>query len=408
MESNEIQQRVQNLTSRIDLLALINDLQDDYYGSRPHKHFTARQINIYCNPNIESGRYVHFEIPKKSGKEPRHITAPSRRFRSMLFFLNKILQAHYNPKPCVTGFLPGKSIVDNALLHTNKHYVFNIDLKDFFPSIRRERVWKKLQCPPFNFTGDRLQLANTIAGLCCMKTDKVDGQGCPIYVLPQGAPTSPILTNIICERLDWQLTGLAKRFNATYSRYADDITFSSMHNVYQKDGAFVRELTRIIEGQGFALNPDKTRLCRMNSRQEVTGLTVNTKVNVTRKYVEEVRHVLHRWEKDGYAVASEDFLRYYRREKAHLKCGKHMENIIEGKLNYLKMVKGDDDSTYKKLKLRFDSLYSNQNNRDSKSSVVPNNIAKDSTKQDESLSDTLQQLVDANFSNLEILIANGV
>jgi hypothetical protein len=274
------------------------------------------------------------------------------------------------------GFTPKKSITDNAKIHAGKHYVFNIDMKDFFPSIAQARVWAKLQLPPFNFKDfenkgkKRRVLADVIAGMCCMKIDgqtdvklfnelktrKENVGRKALYVLPQGAPTSPVLTNIICERLDWRLAKLAKHYGLTYSRYADDITFSSMHNVYQKDSEFIKHLHEIIEGQNFVLNQAKTRLFRVNQRQEVTGLTVNVKSNVTRKYIQDVRHILHTWSTKGYQVAYAEFYPRYKTERPQKKGEPVLENVISGKLEYLKMVKGQEDSTYLKLKTKFDTM----------------------------------------------------
>ena len=116
-------------------------------------------------------------------------------------------------------------------------------------------------------------------------------------VLPQGAPTSPILSNIICERLDLRLNGVAKRFGLKYSRYADDITFSSMHNVFQKNSDFLIEINRIINEQNFIIKHSKTRLQKQGYKQEVTGLIVNQKPNVDSRYISELRKWIYLWEK---------------------------------------------------------------------------------------------------------------
>jgi hypothetical protein len=89
-------------------------------------------------------------------------------------------------------------------------------------------------------------------GVCCMKT--IDNQNYVHYVLPQGAPTSPVLSNIVCSRLDSYLSGLSSRMNVRYTRYADDMTFSSMYNAFHRHGDLLREVRRIIEGQGFSIN----------------------------------------------------------------------------------------------------------------------------------------------------------
>src|SRR5574344_748536 len=374
MEKEEIVNRVNRMNTKTDLLSLLNDLKADDLGDSAYP-FTMKQINYYCNPNKNNRRYTQFEIPKKSGGK-RQITAPVKTLKSLLTYINVILQVMYEPLPCVMGFTSGKCITDNAKLHIGKYYVFNIDMKDFFPSIAQARVWAKLQLPPFNFKDSddkekkRRILADVIAGMCCMKIDEhintnlfnelKDRRGNvgkdTLYVLPQGAPTSPILTNIICERLDWQLSKLAKHYGVTYSRYADDITFSSMHNVYQKGSAFINQLHEIVKKQNFVINPAKTRLARVNQKQEVTGLTVNVKSNVNRKYIQDIRHILHTWSTKGYRVAYTEFYPHYKAERPLKKGEPVLENVISGKLEYLKMVKGYDDSTYLKLNTMFKTL----------------------------------------------------
>ena len=162
---------------------------------------------------------------------------------------------------------------------------------------------------------------------------------------------------MICDNLDRRLAGLAKRFGVVYSRYADDITFSSMHNVYHVSGEFRKELKRIVEGQGFTINEAKTRLQKLGSRQEVTGIIVSEKLNVSQKYVRDIRNILYIWRKYGYDTAFNKFFPKYKEAKGHVKKGNpDMVNVLDGKLMYLKMVKSENDSVYKKLKGQFDAL----------------------------------------------------
>ena len=274
----------------------------------------------------------------------------------LLDCLNYVLKTVYTPSQYAMGFTEGRSVVTNANKHKGANYVFNIDLKDFFPSIEQPRVWKRLQLQPFNFP---IPVANAIAGLCCMceTREMSDGTKKDFYVLPQGAPTSPIITNMICDKLDRRLGGLAHRFGLNYSRYADDITFSSMHNVFQDNSDFRKELARIIEDQGFVMNDKKTRLQKRGSRQEVTGIIISDKLNVSQKYVRDIRNILYIWEKYGYSVAYAKFFPKYKAEKGHVKKGNpDLVNVIDGKLLYLKMVKGEDDSVYQRLYAKFQSL----------------------------------------------------
>lgn len=355
MDRETLAARGRALRTKEDLLDLLNAVKRDEMAAcglagRYHP-FEMRLLNYCCNPNNDRRRYRRFEIAKKSGGR-RQIAAPgSRAYLSLLRCVNVLFKALYAPSEHAMGFAEGRSVADNAAAHCGQNYVYNVDLKDFFPSIAQARVWKRLQLPPLSL---RQPVANVLAGLCAIK----EGSGAEAsYVLPQGAPTSPIVTNMVCDRLDRRLAGLARRFGVRFTRYADDITFSSMHNVYHRDGEFCRELRRIVEGQGFALNEGKTRLQKRGGRQEVTGLVVNERPNVPRRYLREVRGLLHIWERHGYGEATKRLYPRYRREKGHTKRGvPALENLLEGKLMYLKMVRGGDDGAYRALAARFAAL----------------------------------------------------
>lgn len=367
MEKETLITKAYALETPKDFLNLMNEIKADLLGNKCFP-FSMKQLRILCNPKNDKKRYFSFKIPKKSG-ECRQICAPSGNLKWLQLCLNELFKALYSPSPYAMGFVEGKSIVDNARMHTNQNYVFNIDLKDFFPSIDQARIWKRLQLAPFNFNP---KIAGLIAGLCSIKslryTDDEPLRDC--FVLPQGAPTSPLLTNAICDTLDRRLHGLANRFGLHYSRYADDITFSSMHNVYQPDSDFRQELERIISGQRFTINPQKTRLNHCSSRQEVTGLTVGLKINVARKYVKDIRAILHIWEKYGLNAAYATFYPRYKSEKCQLHRGDlNLENVISGKLCYLKMVKGENDPVYIKLHKQFVSITSKADTLDSKQNI---------------------------------------
>lgn len=352
MDNQNLIEKIRQLATRSDLLSLLNEVKAELSGSHAYP-FTLKQLSYLCNPGKHTKRYRTFSIPKKA-RGVRVICAPTGNLKWMQLCLNEIFKAVYSPSPYAMGFTCGRSVVDNALMHTNQHYVFNLDLKDFFPSIEQARVWKRLQLAPFNFTKE---VASVVAGLCCKRIDGLQKEDSARFVLPQGAPTSPLLTNAICDTLDRRLYGLAKRFGLHYSRYADDITFSSMHNVYQENGEFRKELSRIITEQRFTINDKKTRLQHCSERQEVTGLTVGRKVNVARKYVKDVRAILHIWEKYGENAAYATFYPRYMANRGNLQKGEpNIENVIYGKLCYLKMVKGEQDPVYIKLKTQFDRV----------------------------------------------------
>lgn len=358
MDKETLITKARALETPQDFLNLLNEIKADLLGDKNYP-FSMKQLHILCNPKNDKKRYFSFEIPKKSGGS-RQICAPSGNLKWFQLCLNELFKALYSASPYAMGFVEGKSIVDNARMHTNQNYVFNIDLRDFFPSIDQARVWKRLQLVPFNFNP---KIAGIIAGLCSIKSLRYadDKPFSECFVLPQGAPTSPLLTNAICDTLDRRLHGLAKRFGLHYSRYADDITFSSMHNVYQPDSDFRKELKRIITDQHFTINEKKTRLNHCSSRQEVTGLTVGQKINVTRKYVKDIRAILHIWEKYGMNAAFATFYPRYKSEKCQLHRGEpNIVNVISGKLCYLKMVKGESDPVYTKLFAQFTRLTSTE------------------------------------------------
>ena len=367
MDRKKIADIASKMQTKEDLLALLNFIKKEMANESgidaSHFHpFTLKQLNFYCNPNHDSHRYRKFKIKKKTGGF-RDITAPRNKcFKMLLQAVNEMLKALYVPSEHVMGFTEGRSVATNAAIHKAQNYVFNIDLKDFFPSIEQARLWKRLQVKPYKMPS---QIASIIAGLCSMRIKrehinenaKHENDKHYIYVLPQGAPTSPILTNMVSEKLDFLLSGLARRFGLHYTRYADDITFSSMHYVYSKDGAFRTELKRIITEQGFTINDKKTRLQKRGTRQEVTGVIVNQKLNVTQRYARDIRNILHIWKKFGYNDAYSRFLPKYKTDRGHVKKGNpDLINVIEGKLLYMKMVKGENDTVYKNLYNRFIEL----------------------------------------------------
>ena len=373
MDKTQIAQLASQMSTKEDLLALLNRIKQDEmremgFDADKFYPFTMKHLLYYCNPNHAFHRYRQFKIKKKSGGF-RQITAPrNRSFMMLLQLVNEILKAMYTPSEHAMGFTEERSVVTNADVHKGKNYVFNIDLKDFFPSVEQPRIWKRLQLAPFNFPKP---IANVLAGLCSMREVRKDANGEDFfaYVLPQGAPTSPIITNMICDTLDRRLAGLAKRFGLHYTRYADDITFSSMHNVYAAKGDFRKELDRIIKNQGFIINEAKTRLQKLGGRQEVTGIIVSEKLNVSKKYVREIRSLLYIWEEYGYSTAMSKFLPKYKAEKGHVKKGNpDLTNVLDGKLMYLKMVKGDADSVYVRLYNKFQELVAKDSSPEKKNS----------------------------------------
>lgn len=362
------QEEFSKMKTQEDLLDLLNDVKRFLDGNP--KHFmplNLKSLNYYKNIKASGAkRYKTFSIKKKSGKL-RTINAPCAGLKVFQTCLNYVLQTYYQPNSCACGFVPGRSIADGARKHVGKKYVLNIDLKDFFDTIEHHRVKAIFTLPPFNLRDDKdnpNSLPYILANLCChpKEVTRFDKDGNPYQcvrnVTPQGAPTSPIITNLICRQLDRRLLGLAKRFRLSYSRYADDITFSTnAKEVFEQGSEFMVELRRIVEeDQKLRINEEKTRVQSKSYRQEVTGLVVNSKVNVTKRYVKQIRMWLYLWEHYGYEKATACFHRDYSKSKGQAKHGTNLENVLEGKLNYMKMVVGADNTTYTKLSERFNRL----------------------------------------------------
>lgn len=232
--------------------------------------------------------YTSFDIPKKDGTA-RHINAPNgilkiaqRTLANKLYeFLDEIREnEHINA--CIShAFEKNKSIITNAKIHKNKRFVFCVDLSNFFDSFHFGRVMGFFSSNRyFNLPKE---VAITIAQLTCYKGH-----------LPQGAPTSPIITNLICQTLDIHVLKIAKKYKLDYTRYADDLTFSTNRKDFIdfKD-RFYHELIEEITRSGFSINEKKTRLMYHDSRQTVTGLVVNEKINIPRNFYKETRAMLH-------------------------------------------------------------------------------------------------------------------
>lgn len=152
MEKSEIALQARKIASKEDLLNLLNRMKMDEMAEAGMAErfypFTLKHINYYCNPNNAFHRYKQFHIKKKTGGA-RQITAPKNQsFKLILRYVNMIFKALYMPSAYAMGFTEGRSVVTNANVHKGQNYVFNIDLKDFFPSIEQARVWKRLQLEP--------------------------------------------------------------------------------------------------------------------------------------------------------------------------------------------------------------------------------------------------------------------
>lgn len=310
--------------------------------------------------------YKTYIIAKRNGS-PRLINEPRLKLRVLQ---ERLLEYLYtccgSVKPCVHAFTKTRSIVTNAETHCNRQtqHLLNVDLEDFFPSISFYRVRGVFEKQPFNFSH---QVATVLAHLCTYRNR-----------LPQGAPTSPLLSNLVCRSMDRDLMLLAKRNRAIYTRYADDITFSLSArrpeslpaNICSFDSGVLslgNELHATIEAHSFRINSAKSRISRRSHRLEVTGITINDFPNVKRVFIDRIRGAIHAWEKHGYVLAQSEWCSrvklgsggvYDKRPWKRQTRTRHipqLKNVLWGKLLYLRMVRGKDDAIYTRLAERFNS-----------------------------------------------------
>lgn len=245
--------------------------------------------------------YNTLEIPKKNG-DTRTICVPNKNLKKVQKKLYNKLSTYYDEiktqnnftSKISHGFEKNRSIVTNAEVHKNKRYVVNLDLLVFFPSINFGRVRSYfIKNNYFEINDD---IATILAQLTCYKG-----------TLPQGASTSPLIANMICNIMDIRILKIAKKYRLDYTRYADDLTFSTNNKYFLNDyDKFLEDIKNIIHRSGFELNSKKTRLLFPNSRQEVTGLVVNKKISVPKEYYKNTRAMAHSLYKNGYFLIDDE------------------------------------------------------------------------------------------------------
>jgi RNA-directed DNA polymerase len=244
--------------------------------------------------------YVRFQIAKKSGGV-RELAAPHVAMKQAQHWILETILWRVPMHEAAHGFVDKRSIMSNAVPHVGKDIVINADLKDFFPTITFPRVKGIFQALGYS------PCVSTILALICTECPRqlVSYAGTKLHVatgpraLPQGAPTSPALSNIAARRLDLRLTGFAKKLGWTYTRYADDITFSASGEPTQKTAVILTTLRHITREEKFTVNEKKTRVQRQNRRQEVTGIVVNDRPNAPRETYRRLRAILHNAKKTG-------------------------------------------------------------------------------------------------------------
>ncbi len=263
---------------------------------------TLNELRFLCHSDRISqvNHYHTFTVAKKTGGE-RQITAPLKRIKRLQHW---ILQHILSPLPVadeVHGFTTGRHILSNAQRHCGQPVVVNMDLQDFFGTIHYKQI-KRV----FRWIGYGWEVTNLLASLCSSAAKaKLLDEDKQVYfieiggrVLPQGAPTSPAISNHVCWKLDKRLRGLAHKYGFVYTRYADDLSFSgTTHRL----GALLECAPGIIRDEGFSVHPQKTRVMRQGHRQEVTGLVVNETPHMCRKTLKRFRALLFQWETKGFS-----------------------------------------------------------------------------------------------------------
>lgn len=283
----------------------------------------ARQLLDRDLPVLFDGRHVRQVLQVEAGQrwdyhvfhliqkgKMREITAPSRKLkRKQRWILEHILQKQ-EVSPYAHGFVAGRSIKTNALLHASHDYVLCMDIADFFPSIPQSAAFRV-----FAMAGYAPRAADALAEICCHDD-----------VLPQGAPTSPCLANLVFSQTDAQLAGLAERYGAVYSRYADDLTFSSdgpLHGLAEAAESILLE-------SGFCVNGQKTKYFLPGQPKRITGLVVqNGLVRVPRQLKRCLKQEIHYCRRFGVLVHLENS------RAAH--CI-HYREYLYGKAYYIKMI----------------------------------------------------------------------
>jgi hypothetical protein len=289
---------------------------------------TISELRFLCfhSEASEHPHYVYFEVPKRSGGK-RLLAAPQPRLAAAQGWLLHNVVEKLPTEDQAHGFIKGRSTVTCALPHVGRDLVLNLDLSDFFPTIGFGRVrglFRKMGYSP---------AVATIFALLATESPRtaVEFEGKRLWVavgpraLPQGACTSPALSNQISRKLDRRLQGMCLKHGFNYTRYADDLTFSAPPGKREAAAMFLARVRHIVTEEGFAVNPKKGRVQRSGGRQSVTGIVVNHKPGVPREEVRRLRAILHHARTTGLEAQNREGI-------------PHFEAHLRGKIAYLHMV----------------------------------------------------------------------
>ena len=362
----------------------------------PENPVLVRVLRYFDGERNRAESYRTFELPKRRGGT-RTITTPRKSLKWLQRSLLQVLTHLFPRHTCAVGFERGESVVSHARAHAGKRWVYVLDIQDFFPSITRSRIYGMLRAKPFEASEP---VARYLANLATH-----DG------ALPQGAPTSPILANLLCRRMDARLFKWARERGYQYSRYADDLAFSTNRADFPE--ADREQIAAIVEGEGFTVHPDKQKLMPWYGRQLVTGLVVNEKPNVPREYVRGLRALLFNVETFGWAsqvgrtrleFEGDSWLLYKRRAisladfqkvreqqretHALVRPGaaipkatnvRFLQRIVRGRIAFVGAVKGKESPVYLRLREQYDRLVGRERAttgavREGRKSFVPETV----------------------------------
>ena len=277
-------------------LFLIKDAKD--LAQKMGIALTSLRYLAYTQKLAPKTDYVRFKITKKTGGF-REISAPKPQLKRLQYWILDNILNKVSVSEQTHGFVSKKSILTNATPHLGRAVVINCDLQNFFPTVNYARV-KGL----FQSMGYSSEVAALLALLTTEAEQKeviLDGEKLFLYTgaryLPQGSPASPMITNLICRKLDRRMDGVSQKLGFTYTRYADDMTFSA--ESYTAINKMLYWVKKITQEEGFTLHPEKTRIMKKGARQEVTGIVVNEKPSISRKELKKFRALLYQIEQEG-------------------------------------------------------------------------------------------------------------
>lgn len=277
--------------------------------------------------------YVTFSIPKKSGGT-RKISSPHRKLATAQRWILENILVGIPPHDAAHGFVAGRSVVSNAIKHVGQDILVNVDLKSFFPTIHFYRVDGL-----FRSLGYSPAVSAILASICTespRETVRFAGETYHVATgkpaLPQGACTSPAISNLVTRHFDHRIASLSEKLGWNYTRYADDLSFSASqgdeHEKEKQIGYLLARIRHISRDEGFEVNEKKTRILRNHTRQVVTGVTVNDRVNVSRKSYRQLRAILHRAKFEGL-------------ESQNRNNHPSFRNWVEGMIAWIEMVNPD-------------------------------------------------------------------